>query len=869
VAGAEPSPFGARLRRLRESAGLTQEALAERAGLSAKGIAALERGRSRRPYPHTIAALADALGLVGDDRAALTGADREAAARGADRPPLPVPPTPLIGREGDLAALGALLGDGARLVTLTGPGGVGKTRLALALAAAVAPDFPDGGAFAPLAPLGDAALVPRAIAGALGLPEEGSRSTGALLRDALQGRRLLLVLDNCEHVLAMAPALAELLAACQGLAVLATSRSPLRLRGEREWAVAPLALPELARLPAVAEVAESPAVRLFVDRAREVVPGFALAQQDAAAVAAICRRLDGLPLALELAAARLRLLSPTELLARLDRALPLLVDGPRDLPARQRTMRDAIAWSHDLLGPDEQRLFRRLAAFAGGWTLAAAEAVGGETALHHLSALVEQSLVLAERGEGEVRYRLLEPVREYAREQLAVSGEAEVVRGGHTAFYRALAEAAAAHLLGPGQQAWLDRLGAEVHNLRASVRSLLDGGDAAGAVDLVWSLWRFWRLTGRQREAHDWVAEALASAGASLPPSQRGRALLIVGMILFEAEAPGARETLGDALRLCREAGDAQCQVMALGYLGRLAVAAGEFTRAQVLFEENLRLARDEGAAWGVAFALINLGILPLLRGDYPAAVRWFAESLATADAAGDRVGIHRSRYYLGLLAWLRGDASEASAHLAAGLVIAGALRDRTNAGYFLRSLAGIAVGGGRPTEAAQLLGAAEALLQASGALPYRYAPERAWHEQAAGAVRAALGEAAFAAACSQGRALSLEEAVELALAAVEPRPRDDRLLRTSVPSTASPPMRPREGGEPASAGALPERLTARELEVLRLAADGLANADIAARLSIGVGTVKTHVNRLFAKLGATSRTQAVARARALGLLAD
>ncbi len=351
--------FGERLRRLREAAGLTQEELAERAELTVAAIAALERGRRQRPYPHTVQALSDALGLSGEEKeelvASVSGRKSAAVAPVASSVPgLPVPPTPLIGRERDVEAVGKLLlVERARQVTLTGPGGVGKTRLALEIASEHQASFPDGAVFIALAPVGDPSLVIPTVARSLGLAEVAGQPLPDQLRSYLRDRQMLLVLDNFEQVLDAAPDVANLLSSCPHLTVLVTSRAPLRLRGEREYAVGPLRLPELNRIPAPEEAAQSDAVRLFLERARDVSPAFELTRVNATAIVAVCRRLDGLPLALELAAARLRSLSPTQLLARLDQSLPLLSGGARDLPERQRTMRAAIEWSYQLLQEPE------------------------------------------------------------------------------------------------------------------------------------------------------------------------------------------------------------------------------------------------------------------------------------------------------------------------------------------------------------------------------------------------------------------------------------------------------------------------------------------------------------------------------------
>ncbi|MDP9368665.1 MAG: helix-turn-helix domain-containing protein [Chloroflexota bacterium] len=599
--------FGARLRGLREAAGLTQEQLAERAGLSANAIGALERGERRRPYPHTLQALADALGLPEEERTALaetvaitdrTTSDLDPAAS------LPAPLTRLVGREQEVTALAErLTGSEARLITLTGPGGVGKTRLALQVAADLAAVLSHGVAFVSLAPLADPTLVLPTIAGAVDVREMAGRDLRDALRVSLRRRQMLLVLDNFEHDLPAAVEVAQLLAACPQLRVLVTSRVPLHLRGEQEIPVEPLGLPDLARVPSVEEVADAAAVQLFVERAREVSPAFDLTPLNAAAVAAICRRLDGLPLAIELAAAWIKVLPPVELLARLDRVLPLLAGRARDLPGRQRTMERTIAWSYDLLDPPAQTLFRRLAVFAGGFSLGAAEAIASEPTLTTeerlglLGLLVEQSLVASEHSE-EARYHLLEPVRQYARQLLEASGDVEAIQHAHAAWYLKLAEQAEATLGHVGADArWLDRLEAEHDNLRGALLWLLRGGDAAIALQLAAALWPFWHYHSHLSEGRRWLREALAAAPQA-PASIRARALLGAAFLAhYQGDDCQANDLVNEGLTLARELGDTRETLSLLALLARgiLAEDQGHYTEAVPPLEEAQAMARKSG----------------------------------------------------------------------------------------------------------------------------------------------------------------------------------------------------------------------------------------------------------------------------------
>jgi predicted ATPase/DNA-binding CsgD family transcriptional regulator/DNA-binding XRE family transcriptional regulator len=683
AAGAvEATGAGAQLRAYRERAGLSQEALAERAGLAAAAISALERGVRRRPFLHTVAALAAALGLSAAERAAFAAAARPPggpAAAGDPPSNLPLPPTPLIGREREAAALGDLLGqDGVRLVTLTGVGGAGKTRLALHVAADLhgrGGRFPAGVWLVELAPVADPALVPHAVAAALAVRD----APGAALLDglvaALRPRALLLVLDNCEHVLAACAALAErLLAGCPGVRILATSREPLQIAGERQRPVPPLAAPDPGRPAAVDDLARYPAVRLFVARAQAVVPGFVLTPENAAAAAQVCARLDGIPLALELAAARVGVLAVAQVAARLDDCLRLLTGGSRAGPTRQQTLRGTLDWSHDLLAEPERVLFRRLAVFAGGFDLEAAEAVCADDALEALTHLVHRSLVVADAGAGAggdaaARYRLLEPVRQYARQRLAASGEEAAVHARHRDWCLALAEAAAPALGGREQLAWLARLDAELDNLRQALAWCGEHDPAAG-LRLAGLLAPFWRVRSYYDEGSRWLAALLDRA----PGGGAARAAALLGaaaLTLSQWDLAGTRTRLEEALALSRALGDAGLIAAALRGFGNLHIFTGDLASARAVLDEGLARARTAGDRRGLADHLLLLGVVAYDGDELLEARSLLEESLAQARAVGDRALISTALWLAGRAAMRLGDVEAAERRLLEGLDVA------------------------------------------------------------------------------------------------------------------------------------------------------------------------------------------------------
>ncbi len=608
---------------------------------------------------------------------------------------LPIQPNALVGRETEVATLtGVLTRQDVHLVTVTGPGGTGKTRLALQAAAEALDAFPDGVFLVDLAPVTDPALVIPTIAATLGVHERANEPLRATLVAWLAPRTLLLLLDNLEHLLPAASELAALLTACPTLTILATSREPLRLRAEHEIPVAPLALPASDVSPT--ELANVPAVALFVQRAEAANPRFALTAENAASIAAICRKLDGLPLAIELAAARLKLLPPPALLDRLDRRLPLLTGGARDLPARQRTLRDTIAWSYDLLAPEDQSLFQRLGVVGGGWTFAAAEAVGnpaGTTDVFAgLASLVDKSLVRQTAPEAaEPRFAMLETIREFALERLDESADAEQTREFHAAYYVSLAEEAEPYLTGPEQTTWLAQLETEHSNLRAALSWSIERGPAMTALRLAGALWRFWYVRGHVSEGRSWLERVLACVDGALPAA-RAKALRGAGM-LAESQGDYDRATAAHeaSLALWREMGNEREIARSLDDLGNVAHDQGAFDRAEALHEQAVALSREVGDQRGLAAALHNLGTVALYRGQYERAATLYGESLALMRAIEDTHSLGTVLSNLGIVATRQGDYTRAAALYEESLALRRLLGDRQGIAATLSNLAELA----------------------------------------------------------------------------------------------------------------------------------------------------------------------------------
>ncbi len=698
---------------------------------------------------------------------------------------LPARPGPLIGRDDETREVsGLLVRPDVRLVTLTGPPGIGKTRIALEVAAGLQ-DTLDRVAFVDLWTVTDPAEVTPAIVQTLRVKRTRQRSQLDTLVDALRGRRWLLVLDNFEQVASAAPQVAVLLEHCPDLKILATSRARLRLSWEHEVPVPPLALPDLQRAADPAAIAESPAVALFLQRARAVSPDFHLTADNAQIVAQICHRLDGLPLAIELAAARVKLLSPQSMLARLRHRLTLLTGGGRDLPARHQTVRAAVAWSYALLEPWVQTAFRRLAVFVGGCTLTAAEGVladpdGQERVFDALSALIDNSLLRREpQAGGEIRFWMLETIHDYALEQLTATPEMEAILRRHALHYLALAETAEPALAGPEQAEWLEDLEREHDNLRAALRWARQSGEAAVGLRMAGALAQFWERHGYVREGRAWL-DALLAEDEETPPAVRARALNVNGNLArVEGDYEVAVARYRESLALRQASGDVRGIAVALNNLGVAGKDRGDYAAARSHLEESLSLKRDLGDRRSIAVTLNNLGLTANGQQDHSAARAFLEESLEHFRELGDKWGIALALNNLGSTAALEGDYEQAAALHRSSLALRRGLKDKWGVAEGLEGLAKVSAARGHPRRAAEMFGAAEALRDQFGfPLP---PDERIDYDRVVGIVRGKLGEAGFEKAWADGHALFPEQALDEALVPDTP---------TAPPAaTAGPPI--------------------------------------------------------------------------------
>ncbi len=733
------------------------------------------------------------------------------------------------------------------MLTLTGPGGSGKTRLALAVAATVAEDFEDGVWWVELAPLSDPTLVPQAVAQALKVSERPGVPLTDTLADSLGQKRVLLVLDNCEHLIEGCARFAKtMLISCPRLQILATSRETMGIAGETSWRVPPLAVPEQSHPPSVEEAARYEAVELFVERARSKLSAFSLTHENAGAVAEVCRRLDGIPLAVELAAARVSVLSVEQITERLRDPLKFLTGGGRTAEPRQQTLRATLEWSHDLLSEQERKLFGRLSVFVGGWTIEAAEAVGAgdgieEDVLDLLFGLVDKSLVVAEAdSEGTLRYRMLEPIRQYGQELLEESGEADATRRRHAEFFLALAEEAEPQMMGPEQGAWLERLEREHDNFRAALSWALDPRAtqpeerAELGLRLATALGQagFWVAYGLG-EGLGWLERGLARSSGVAPASLRTKALNQAGWIaLWRGDYEKAVALAEEGLALSRELEDKPGIAYSLFLLGEAAALYGDRARLRALRAEAEALRPELEDRPASAYLLICLGLAAQEEGDHEQVEALLGESMAMHRELGDERGAAICRSILGVAALERGDPERAALHEEEFLCWTRETKEKAGIVYGLMVMAGVAtLRGEPPARAARLWGAEEALREAIGYPRSPYDRAHYDYEGYKAAIRSRLDEAAWEAAWSEGRAMTPEEALEYALSEEEelpPSPRDGTAL-----------------------------LSTREVEILRLVAQGLTDTQVAERLYVSPRTVGQHLRSIYRKLGVPSRAAA------------
>jgi predicted ATPase/class 3 adenylate cyclase/DNA-binding CsgD family transcriptional regulator len=814
---------------------------------------------------------------------------------------LPAQATSFVGRAAELAELRSLVGGGSRLVTIAGPGGIGKSRLALQVAADAVDGAGDGVWLAELAPVADPELVARTVAAVLGVREELGRPVLDALAEAVGDRYLLLVLDNAEHVLGAAAKLADaLMRSCPRVYLLVTSREPLGISGEHVFRVSPLPVPP-ADLADPGQLAGFESVQLFTERAAMRRQGFVLDEGNAAAVAAVCARLDGIPLALELAAARLGSLSVQEISSRLDQRLRLLTGGSRTALPRHQTLRALIDWSYDLLNPGERVLLDRLSVFAGGWTLPAAEAItaaadsGEWQVLDHLSALVDKSLVQADEARGSTRYRLLETIRHYAAECLARRPGAELdqTRAAHRDYYLALVETAATHLRGPDEAAWLDRLEAEFDNIRAALAfCVADPGSAEPGLRLAAGLRTFVFSRGHSGEVIEALDALLSRPDARQPSRYLARALITNCKLLthfnrspdipsmaeeaitiargladdalaadalaalnwfsfLQGDLPAALARADEAVTLARTAGDPTQLVVALGHRAVFKAETGDLDASVADYQEVLSLARASGDSYTLVVTLVNLGCDQIAAGEFPAALAYLQDALKLADTHGYQHLSAAAEMNLGFAYLMNTDAAGARRLLAGVLDRARATSETTWVHSALLGLALAAGVDGAPVAAATLHGAADHQYEEAGqAFDAKESKMRASDHAR---LRDTLGDAAFEAAYARGRALSQADAVALATATAGADPGD--APAATVPAAG-------QATAEDSAGLLSER----EREIVALLAGGATDAQIAGLLVLSVNTVRSHLERIRDKTGARRRAELVRYAMRAGI---
>jgi predicted ATPase/DNA-binding XRE family transcriptional regulator len=760
--------LGVALKKLRAAAGMTQEELADRAGISARTVSDVERGLRTVVHHDTARRLASALGLGEQDRARF-----DAVARGLveDTPlpsNLPAPPTRVLGRSRELANITARLQDPeVRLLTLTGPGGIGKTRLALEAAVQVRSLFGDGVFFVALGELRDASLVAPELAKVIGVVETGPELVELLTR-RLAGKRALVVMDTFEHLIPAVPLVYSLLLNCPQTTFLVTSRSALRLRGEREFPVPPLGLPSAIRNAQPEDIARWPATALFWERAQAVRPDLDLDAGTATLIVDVCRKLDGLPLAIELAAARVKHLPLAAILEQLEHRLRLLVGGPLDLPLRQRAIRDTVGWSHDLLGPREQALFRRLSVFAGGWSLDAITSVAGNVGdtgdpLSGISALVDQSLVVLERNRPDARYDMLDVVREYATARLSDAGETDEVERRHALHYLAQAEAAEPHLVRSGHRDWFRRLDVDRGNLRRGMAWSIDHGETALALRYTVALWRYWRQLGEFAEGRRWSTAALAVAG-NAPPSLRAKALCAAAALAFpQADHARIAELAAEAIGLAHQSDDPMDLRNALTVHGFVAMCQGRYADALEPYTESVAICRELGLSWQLATSHLNLGAALLHSGNAKEAVAGLQEALRLYRELGDDIFAARVLNHIAHAALAANDVAGAHRLAREALASLAEQGERQGIAEGLETLAAVAAARSAVERAATLSGAAAAIREtiASHAAPFDVAITGPLLDR----IKASVSEEQWHRAWARGAATDSAAAVAYALA--------------------------------------------------------------------------------------------------------